>query len=123
MSTDPDAKLQLEHHRRIQTELTSLVERHHLAGISDPDDFIDTVILFEEVHIVTFTENYSARRAKGDYVLAGIELIDFDTLPIDDQQRLWRRMLNGRVANHAEYNPNKKKPNKTLHPTAGNAPV
>jgi len=27
------------------------------------------------------------------------------------------------VANHAEYNPNKKKPNKTLHPTAGNAPV
>jgi hypothetical protein len=106
MSIDPEAKLQLEHHRRIQSALTSLVERHHSAGISDPDDFIATVISFEEVHIVTSAENYSARRAKGDYAQAGIELVDFETLTIEDQLRLWRTMLKGRVENHAVYNPN-----------------
>ncbi len=113
MALDPSAELQLEHHRRIQTTLTSLVERHYQENLHDPDEFIDTLIMFEEVHIVTKAENYSARRASGDYSQAGIDLIDFDSLNIEDRQRLWRRMLLGRVANHAEFNPNNKKPNKS----------
>jgi len=116
-SVDPEAKLQLEHHLRIQTSLTSLVEKHHTGNLRDPADFIDTVIKFEEVHIVTSAENYSARRAKGDYSLAGIELVDFHSLSIEDQSRLWRLMLLGRVANHADFNPNNKKPNKSEQAT------
>jgi hypothetical protein len=123
MSIDPEAELQLEHHRRIQTELTCLVQRHYLSRIRNPEDFINSIISLEEVHIVTSTENYAARRARGDYKQARIQLVHFDTLCIEDQRRLWRRMLKGRVVNHADFNPDNNKPNKIVVATAGSAPV
>jgi hypothetical protein len=95
--------LRLEHYLRIQTILTSLVERHR----EQPSlsEFIETLVACERVHIVTVAENYAAMRAKGDYALAGIELTPWLQLPESRRAELWRTMLRGRVANAATYAP------------------
>ena len=104
---NPEAVLILEHHMRMQKQLTSLVERHHQDDSLGAEEFIASVISLEEVHIVTFQENYEAKDADGDYSKTGIELIDFNTLDYESRLRLWKRMLKGRVSNHHEYKPNK----------------
>jgi hypothetical protein len=38
-------------------------------------EFIQTLVEYERVHIVTVGENYAAMRAKGDYALAEIQLV------------------------------------------------
>jgi hypothetical protein len=43
----------LEHFKRIQATLTQLVERHRSQEITDPGEFIRTLIEHEQVHIVT----------------------------------------------------------------------
>jgi hypothetical protein len=97
--------LVLEHFKRIQTNLSQLVERHRKEGRRSPEEFIALVRDNEQVHIVTRSENYSAMRAKGDYALAGIKLLPWSELNQTTQAALWQSMLRGRVANAAEYKP------------------
>ena len=102
---DPSAVLRLEHYLRIQTTITQLVSRHLKLKAPRPNEFINTVIQCEQVHIVTFQENYAAMKASGDYRKAGIELRDWNTLPKGSREALWTRMLRGRVANAAQFDP------------------
>ncbi len=101
---ETSSELRLEHFKRIQTTLTSLVEQHRLRGMSDPDEFVRTILDCELVHIVTLSENYAAMRAKGDYDRAGINLVEWSKIPESRRKELWKKMLRGRVANAAEYN-------------------
>ena len=95
--------LRLEHYLRIQTVLTGLVTRHR----KQPSlgEFIQTLVKYERVHIVTVGENYAAMRAKGDYALAEIQLAPWSELPQSRQRELWRTMLRGRVSNASSYAP------------------
>ena len=94
----------LEHFKRIQTTLTQLVERH-LAEGDDPEEFLRTIVDCEEVHLVTFHENYAAMSAKGDYAAAGIQLVPWKKVPPELQRLLWSKCLRGRVANASAYAP------------------
>lgn len=100
-----DGQLTLEHFKRIQTTLTSLVERHRTEQLNDPDEFIQTVVEFEHVHIVTRTENYDAMKAKGSYSSAGIVLRPWEKIPEERRAELWQRMLRGKVANAKAFKP------------------
>ncbi len=97
--------LVLEHFKRLQTNLSQLVERHRRESRHDPSEFVDLVKDNEQVHIVTRRENYSALRAKGDYAIAGIVLTDWEALPLATRAKLWRTMVRGRVTNAADYQP------------------
>jgi hypothetical protein len=99
----PEETLRLEHHRRIQTTLTKLVEHHKKSRTRDPEEFIRVVLRCESVHIVTFEENYAAMRAKGDYSNAGIKLVSWESLPLKTRRLLWTKMLRGRVANAGAF--------------------
>ena len=101
-TTEP---LMLEHFKRIQTTLSALVQSHREANLSNAEEFVQILIDYEQVHIVTRSENYAALRAKGDYDAAGIKLIAWASLPAERQQVLWRTMLRGKVANAHEYSP------------------
>ena len=101
----PDEELRLEHYLRIQTTLTQLVKNHVDNKFYRPEEFVDTIMRYEQVHIVTNTENYSAMKAKGDYLAAGINLVKWDQLNLTQQEYLWRKMLRGKVANHKEFEP------------------
>lgn len=100
-----DGPLMLEHFRRIQTALSSLVERHRTQRLVDAEEFVNLVLAYEQVHIVTRAENYAAMRAKGDYERAGITLVAWREIPPSRQRDLWRIMLRGRVANASAYAP------------------
>ena len=95
--------LMLEHFKRIQTTLSALVERHRGEGKRDADEFIDTLVEFEQVHIVTRSENYAAMRARGDYRQAGIRLLSWERVPAARRTELWRTMLRGKVANAGDF--------------------
>lgn len=97
--------LRLEHFKRIQTTITQLVERHLHLAIDDAAEFVRTVVECEQVHVVTFHENYAARSALGDYDLARIELLNWSSLPADTRERLWRTVLRNRVANASRFAP------------------
>ena len=101
--TDETSSLRLEHFKRIQTTLTQLVARHLASQAHDADEFIETVVDCEQVHIVTEAENYAAMKAKGDYALAGIKLFDWKQIPQERRRVLWKKMLNGRVSNAREF--------------------
>jgi hypothetical protein len=45
------AELRLEHYKRIQTKLTALVERHRSSGHGNPEEFVRTLLAYEQVHI------------------------------------------------------------------------
>lgn len=92
-------QLMLEHFKRIQTTLTALVERHRAENLHDAEEFIETIVEFEQVHIVTRDENYAARRAEGDYRQAGIVLLSWKSIPRARRAELWKKMLRGKVAN------------------------
>lgn len=104
-AVDLEEELRLEHFLRIQTTLTQLVEKHLTQDIRDAQEFIETITRCEQVHIVTRDENYAAMKTKGDYGAAGIELVDWSTLSYEKQLRLWKRMLQGKVANYRDYEP------------------
>jgi hypothetical protein len=95
----------LEHFMRIQTTLSDLVHRHRDADLVDPDEFVRIITDYEQVHIVTRSENYAAMRAKGDYKVAGISLVPWQSVPLARQRVLWTKMLRGKVANADEYLP------------------
>ena len=73
--------------------------------LNDPSEFADCIIDCEKVHIVTARENYDAMMSKGDYSLAGIEMLKWEYLDSAAQERLWRRMLKGRVSNSGDFAP------------------
>ena len=100
-----DGPLMLEHFKRIQTTLTTLVERHRVEQLSAPDEFVKTLVKFEQVHIVTRAENYAAMRAKGNYREAGITLMSWKQIDPTRRTELWQRMLRGKVANASEFKP------------------
>jgi hypothetical protein len=100
-----EESLMLEHFMRIQTNLSSLVERHLAADTPNAEEFVQLVVECEQVHIVSRSENYATMRAKGDYVVAGIELMDWSTVAPERQATLWRTMLRGRVANALGFLP------------------
>ena len=102
---DLGATLRLEHHLRMQTAITQLVTRHLGLRKPRPNEFVDLVLRSENVHIVTFEENYSAMKADGDYGKAGIRLREWHSLPGKCRQILWAKMLRGRVANAAQFEP------------------
>jgi len=103
--TDKSTSLRLEHFKRMQTILTQLVTRHLQTGTRYPTEFIKTILECEQVHIVTMSENYAAMKAKGDYSLAGISLVDWKDIPKERQQFLWKKILNGKVSNAAKFVP------------------
>lgn len=100
---DPSTTLRLEHYMRIQSKLTSLVEEHLKLKKPNPNDFIRVLLDCERVHIVTLKENYDAMRAGGDYQKAGITLVDWDSISLQQRQLLWAKMLCGKVANADQY--------------------
>jgi hypothetical protein len=102
---DPEAPLRLEHHARIQTTLTKLVEAHRRGELVAPDEFVRTVLTCENVHVVTFAENYAAMRHRGDYESAGIRLVVWQDIAEEVRRVLWSRMLRGRVANASHFAP------------------
>ena len=102
---EPTAELRLEHHLRIQTSLSSMVERHRGEKITDPEEFIALIIKAESVHIVTREENYAAMRAKGNYKAAGIQLVPWKNVAPERRIELWKAMLRGKVANAKAYRP------------------
>jgi hypothetical protein len=100
---NPRAVLRLEHHARIQTTLTQMVAAHLARKKRDPAEFIRVIIKCENVHIVTFSENYAAMKSGGNYRKAGIRLVPWKKIPERRQKILWAKMLKGRVANAAMY--------------------
>jgi len=102
-AADDASALRLEHFKRIQTTLTQLVAKHIESGAHDCTEFINIVIDFEQVHIVTSSENYAAMKAKGDYAIAGIDLLDWSELPTERRRVLWKKVLNGKVSNSRDF--------------------
>ena len=102
---DSNATLRLEHFKRMQTTLTQLVANHLKSGKNDPNEFAQTVVDCEQVHIVTVRENYEVMKADGDYQKAGILLKNWNTLPMDARRILWKKTLKGRVSNAQEFEP------------------
>lgn len=101
----PGAELRLEHYKRIQTRLTSLVSQHLDSRTRVPEEFLLLIQECERVHIVTRLENHEAMKADGDYRRAGIELVSWRSMSPESQSFLWKRVLQGRVANAAKYKP------------------
>lgn len=97
--SNPSAPLRLEHHCRMQETLTSLVGEHLKSKRPSKQKFIQTLIESENVHIVTFGENYAALRHDGNYRNAGIRLASWRSIPAATRQILWSKMLRGKVAN------------------------
>jgi len=100
---DPKAALRLEHHARIQTKLTSLVKAHLKRKRPNPQEFVRLVLKYENVHIVTFAENYEAMRYDGNYRRAGIKLVTWRSIPKQRRQFLWQKMLRGKVVNANQF--------------------
>lgn len=101
--SNSESNLRLEHYKRIQTTLTQLVKSHLEIPKRDPDEFVNIILECEKVHIVTVQENYAAMKSKGDYIKAGIELVEWDEIDIGIRSKLWRKMLSGKVANAHDF--------------------
>ena len=85
---DPDATLRLEHHARIQTTQTQLVEAHRRVKRLNPAAFARVAVECENDHAVIFAENYAAMRHGGDYRSAGIKLVAWRRIPVAVRQVL-----------------------------------
>ena len=107
---DPEAVLGLEHHARLQSTLTSLVAAQRESGQANKAAFVRTLLECENVHIVTFSENYQAMKADGNYRQAGIKLMAWRSIPEEPRATLWARMLKGKVANPEQFRPGRKHP-------------
>ncbi len=103
VNTKSETGLAFEHFLRIQKELTTLMSRHMVEGQNE-DEFIETVKRLENVHIVTKTENTKLRtkECSGDYIKAGIDLVDWKDVPEEAQLILWKK-IRGKVANSEDF--------------------
>lgn len=102
---DAGGRLVLEHPDRLQARLTALVEDHVREGKAHPEEFINGVLAWEKVNIVTFNENYAARKNGGNYRDAGIILVEWHEIDTARQVALWKSKLRGKVANAADFAP------------------
>lgn len=102
---EKEGPLRLEPYKRTQTTLAKLVERHVATKKRNPDEFVDVVLTFERVHVLTIAENYSAMRAKGNYRKAGIKLVAWRSLSENRRKVWWRNLLRGKVANAGRFAP------------------
>ena len=95
--------LVLEHFLRIQTGLTSLINKHFESG-ENAEEFVSEVKRLEQVHIVTKEENTTLRKKvnSGSYEKAGIKLIHWSDVPMESRLFL-RKKLMGKVANAKEF--------------------
>lgn len=100
---NPDQPLVLEHYEGIQRRLSTMVAEHVQRGITDSDEFVRLLIECERVHIVTKPENYAAAKALGDYTVAGIELVGWESIDAEARRLLSAKMLRGRVANASAF--------------------
>lgn len=100
---DLNQRLVLEHYKRLASSISELLKAHTAQGISDPMSFLVLIEACEQVNITTDKENHSARRAGGDYAKAGIELVEWSALSIEERAFLWDKMLKGNVSNAADY--------------------
>jgi hypothetical protein len=101
----PNARLCLEHFRRMQSELTNLLHRHLHENLDSPNEFITLLESVEQVHLVLESENHQILKSSGCYTQAGVHLLDWTNLTSEVQRILWKRKLNGRVANAKDYRP------------------
>jgi hypothetical protein len=101
--SDTKAVLRLEHHSRIQTTLTQLIAAHLKRKRPSAKEFIRIVLKCENVHIVTFKENYAARKSGGSYQRAGIKLVAWRSIPEKRRRVLWTKMLRHKVANASAF--------------------
>lgn len=101
--TNFDGELRLEHYKRMQATLTELFDRHRLKNLNAPEEFIKVILDCEQVHIVTRAENDAAKRKKGDYEKAGINLKKWDEISLEVRHVLWQKMLQSKVANAREF--------------------
>jgi hypothetical protein len=95
--------LVLEHHKRMQTQMTSLIKKHMKEG-EDLAEFIHVVKELESVNIVTRQENDQLRKKTNDgiYGSAGINLINWKDIPKESKVFL-RRKLRGKVVNADQF--------------------
>ncbi|MEQ1694332.1 MAG: hypothetical protein ABL901_00690 [Hyphomicrobiaceae bacterium] len=107
----------LEHHARIQTNLTKFVEVQLKKEGANPTDFIRLLLECERVHIVTFEENYKAMQHNGDYKSAGIQLMPWLDIPRERQVKLWNSKLRGKVMNANDFAPSSAPTNSTSPPS------
>ena len=101
---DIDGKLVLEHYNRLSHSLSELIELHS-KGINDPSKFIELIQKCERVNITTDKENYRIRKLAGDYRLAGVRMVDWQSIDKAAQAKLYQRKLRGQVANASEFAP------------------
>jgi len=95
--------LRLEHYKRIQTSLTKLVEHHKRSKKNNPNEFVKLILECENVHIVTFEENYQAMKANGDYKKANIHLVNWNKISKKRRIEIWSKVLKGKVSNAEKY--------------------
>jgi hypothetical protein len=100
-----DKPLVLEHHGRIATTVTDLLEDHVTRNLDDSAAFIALIEALETVHIVTDEENHDARTHKGDYVKAGITLVAWNQIDRGRQQTLFEAKIKGKVSNWRSFRP------------------
>ncbi|ANE54868.1 hypothetical protein [Methylomonas sp. DH-1] len=95
--------LVLEHHGRMQTKMTELIQKHMDTG-ENLDEFIRIVKELESVNIVTRQENDKLRKKaiNGNYALANITLADWQNIS-EEHKAILRRKLRGKVVNADQF--------------------
>lgn len=95
--------LVLEHFLRIQTTLTSLIEKHMNEG-EDVFEFIREIKRLEKVNIVTRKENNLLRtkNISGSYEKADVVLVPWENVP-ESSKIFLRKKLRGKVVNADKY--------------------
>lgn len=102
---DIDGKLCLEHYSKLSENLTKLVARHIQTNICNSGEFLELIEQCEKVNITTSEENRIIQTAHGDYNSAGVQLVNWQNIPLESQRKLWNNWLYRKVANASEYRP------------------
>jgi hypothetical protein len=104
-AADVNGSLCLEHYERLAARITELLNQQFVNSIVDHREFLALIEECEQVNITTDQENHAIQAARGDYGVAGIDLIDWLHLTIETRQILFNRKIRGQVANANEYIP------------------
>jgi hypothetical protein len=103
---DINGTLCLEHYKRLSASLTDLLKKHSSNNHPySPEEFIKLIEDCERVNITTAKENRNVQTKNGNYADAGIELVEWVSIPREDQILLWKCWLKNKVSNAAEYAP------------------
>lgn len=102
---DIDGKLVLEHYNRLSHSISRLIESHVSQGINDPSAFVALIEECERVNITTDKENHRIRQSAGDYSLAGVTMVTWESIDTATQAKLYHLKLRGQVANADDFAP------------------